>query len=256
MSADISEDTRRYRQAALTVASKHDFGIANYVSNAFLRHHDGLHSVHDDGVSSSSMEGTCIPTCPRCGGPVQPGCEGVSIRLLRQKALSRTQRRRLSRKTALIHKHAKAKHTQKDISELSLLGKVMAIEYPHLKKQISMPHSISHDLQASRNLVVVKCQCQWKLTLPGCSRSKNTSKGQTVVKGGIKGRAIVPERSVVCQKSTKEFSQQNDFISIGKLPKRKLNNNDNDMKETMRAGKKKKPKKSQLMDFLSSLNDR
>jgi hypothetical protein len=255
MSADISEDTRRYRQAALTVASKHDFGIANYVSNAFLRHHDGLHSVHDDGVSSSSMEGTCIPTCPRCGGPVQPGCEGVSIRLLRQKALSRTQRRRLSRKTSLIYKRAKAKHTQKESSELSFLGKVMVTEYPHLQKQISKSHSMSHDLQASRNLVVVKCQCQWKLTLPGCPRNKNTCKAQIVEKGGTSGRATVPERRVVSQNSLKEFDQQNDFIAIGKFPKRKANNIDNDAKETLRAGKKKKPKKSQLMNFLSSLND-
>jgi hypothetical protein len=247
MSANIFEDTRRYRQAALTVTSKHDSEIANYVSNALLCHHDGLHSVQDDGVSTSSMERTCLPTCPRCGGPVQPGWEGVSIRLLRQKALSRTQRRRLSRKTALIHKES---------SELSLLGKVMVIEYPHLQKQIPMPYSISHELQARRNLVVVKCHCQWKLTLPGCPWSRNVFKGKTVEKGGTKGRATVPERRVVSQKDTKEFSQQNDFIAIGRFPKRKANNNDDDVKETMRVGKKKKPKKSQLMDFLSSLNDR
>ncbi|GAX10244.1 hypothetical protein FisN_3Lh445 [Fistulifera solaris] len=256
MSANIAEATRRYRQAALTIASKNDSEIAKYVSNALLRQHDGLHSVRDDGVSSSSMEGTCLPTCPRCGGPVQPGCEGVSIRLLRQKSLSRSQRRRLSRKTALIHKRAKAKHIQKESSELSLLGKVIVTEYPHLQKQTSMRHTLSHELQASRNLAVVKCQCQWKLTLPGCPRNKSTYKGQTVEKGGTKGRVSVPERRVVSHKNAKDFSQQNDFIAIGKLPKRKANNNGNDMKETMRAGKKKKPKKSQLMDFLSSLNDR
>lgn len=248
MRAEISGDARTYYcQKALALSANEETVIASYVADALLSHHNGLHCV---GGGSPQPERTYLPTCPQCGGPVQPGFIGASSRLVRQKALTRTQRRRLSRKTALRHKVAKNAARQGSPT-LSILGKVLVSEYPHLRKEIPVQTSLKHELETSRNHVLVRCACQWKLTLPGCPRSRNSPRSQNAERAGEKERNHLTE--VESQKKAKEFRQQNDFIAIARLPKRKAD--DKKEKNTLLAGKKKKPKKSRLMHFLSSLND-
>lgn len=212
-----------------------------------------------------------LPVCGDCGGALQPGLLGTSIRLQATRRLSRTARRRASRRRAVSLKHQRDNGDNKQRSNMW--------QYCQQQKQ----QGSTQFLDCCKNLAIVTCgSCGGTSKLPGIANPKPEKKGSSsyrtmsrshdkkVTKGvewtmkGMKTtrgvadrdssrRAVTEPFAATTTASGVEVGLDEEFISLAApaapLLKRKK------VPPKLGEAKKKKKKPGELMSFLSSLND-
>lgn len=258
---------------------------AGWVVNHMLPHHPGIVSkgvlktfyeeqegkssnMNDQGCSLKqpsidTLPGSFVPCCSRCGGPLIPGEDGTETHLEATGKISRSKRRRLSRRTAKLIRNKqqlapKPHQSNKQPSQLrqyavSNFDGLQSSEWESDPSRLALTvQAFRLDLAKSRNWIQVRCPCSHVTTFPGIPRSA-TKKDATKHKD-----PLLATDDPISQKKAKlsTASSQRKATLPSKRPiaeqkqppiATSLNN--------IHGKKKKRGKGNQLMDFLSSLNN-
>jgi hypothetical protein len=289
-----TQQTRSYRlsasvlaSAALRKAAKSSPVVeelpAIHVAQHFLLHHPGWiqNRMVDTSEVLANSKGepknsktpgettTCLPCCIHCGGPLQPGYEGTTVRLIPQNGkTSRSRRRKLSRRTAKIRNQTKnaARGKQPQQTTLSQLGAYACTAFSESQQQRESEdaaffrqaaRSTKHELRNSRNRLSIRCPCHGTTVLQGFPRKKVA----TLQKPKEKQPTQSAKRTEPKSKKKQRF--EDGFISVFKPPTAKMERKEQEpsskrrRQQDMISGVKGKDqkKKNVLMDFLSKLND-
>ena len=173
-----------------------------------------------------AMDDCLFPACPSCGGPLQPGLRGCTLRLVRAPQQSRTQRRRKSRQTArAAEKKKAAPHRKPALSQLGVHVQT------HFGGETGAPTQ-----PRSRNLLHLACACGAKTVFPGFPLRKTH-------------RPHCPKKTVKAHHKATD-----DFLSLSTQQAEKKRTENGSLSST-KKGRMNRASKNQLMDFLSSLID-
>jgi hypothetical protein len=207
---------------------------AGYVPANFHLGHD---RKADDEESSSNARSAPVylPCCRECGAPLQPGYAGTTVRLESAGNETRAQRRRNSKLAS------KPTPSHKQASQPSLLAEFCQRDPSLIPKNV-------------RNYLSIRCGvCRAQSYAPGLDRRKKHFDANNASKRMIPtytSGAKVPTQKSKSLTVKKKAESCDDFIALGS-PKRSSG-----LGTTLSRCSNKKKKPNQLMDFLSSLNDR
>jgi hypothetical protein len=241
--------------------------------------HTSIPTPHQasSGVSASgSADPSCVhvPSCTHCGGALQPGYMGTTVRLHSvHKAPSRTQRRRASRSKAKKMLMLTTRKKNRPAAESNLM------EFCRKRQQQPQPQPHPTDSKVPRdcrNYLVVKCgMCQSPCKVPGLPRRKagngndlpstsspkntfptstSTSRAKTHKPTDVAASAVQGDDGdfVALEPVVPQGKQTQAHMPPSTQPAKRKN-----MNRTLLDSRKPKKKKTsdQLLNFLSSLNN-
>ena len=212
-----------------------------------LQEEDANNTQSPKDAPKNKDQDICLPCCVSCGGPLQPGLWGCTVRLVpSKKRPSRTQRRRLSRKTAVKKKTSAQQNSRTQTKALSQLGVYVHTNFATVTME--PPRMMRPAPSENRNILKLACACGAKTTLPGFSRKPRRQLKQP------------PNSQKKAAVASSTIDHTLDFLSL-----RTIKQQPSDKAAGKRVKKRKgtisstaslnRDSKNQLMDFLSSLND-
>mmetsp|Transcript_34603 Transcript_34603/g.99684 ORF Transcript_34603/g.99684 Transcript_34603/m.99684 type:complete len:251 (-) Transcript_34603:76-828(-) len=246
--------TREFRFDALQLCQQSPTAASWHIAQHLL---DGLWSSEPHADKDMPV----VHLCCQCGATIHPGWRGSSLRVSRlcSPSAAKTRRRRMQRqrRRELIAQSKRARDTNKNTQPKNKLSSSSQVPAKALLRDDS-------GLLFDRHHLEVKCgNCQAKVRLKGLKRET------PLTKIDIQRRQITFEASSSKSKAKNEKkpASTENFLELPPAPKaseakahgRQTSHLSNAHKPS-KGGKKKKAgggnnKKSNLMSFLSSLND-
>ena len=225
---------RQYRESALKLSSMCDASVGLATAQCML---DRMWDNHTAEPRQPIMYG-----CKACGFILHPGYLGTTIRLASSKKseVNRTHRRRdqrLKRKVAIAkQKQKKGSNVPKSIDSLPKTGTKLVV----LKDDASVVFDRHH-------LVITCGRCRSSVRCKGLKRDPPSSKGLSAT--GTSRDAVQKEEAAPT------MTPNSDFVALppdaSKLTHLLIQTD----QQRKKKQKKKVPPKSNLMNFLNSLND-
>jgi len=194
---------------------------------------------------SEDKEGTeeIVPCCFYCCGPLTP--DNISTSIKKAPKLTRTQRRRLSRQTARMHREKQRQARHKKEKELTEKGMYIL---NHFKKPASsMEEAVEarrlflYRMRRSKKHLSIRCECGATFRLPVTEQTQAKSK-KLASKSASKQdtKALIPNQNLIKLPPSQPSNKRKGNLLLSSSQSKK---------------KKKSKKKGELLDFLSSLNN-
>jgi hypothetical protein len=127
-----------------------------------------------------------VPSCAHCGGALQPGYMGTTVRLHSvHKSPSRTQRRRASRSKAKQMLMSNTRKKNRPAADSNLMefcrARRQQQHQQQRQQQCGDEATIDRVLRDCRNYLVIKCgMCQSPCRIPGLPRQNTAGNGSTI----------------------------------------------------------------------------
>ena len=222
---------RKFRESALTLSSACDSSVGWVASQTLL----GTFWNNQDVVSGQPT----LYVCHACGSIIHPGFRGTTLRVARSKKseVTQTLRRREQRRKrkAAISKQKRDSNVPRSVDSIRKEGTtlVMLEDDPCL---------------IDRHHLVITCgRCRSSVRCKGLKREESNSRGLS----GTESPSNLAQRKEIAS----SLKSTSDFVALPPVPAEPAN--PLQVQTGKRKVKKKKtsPPKSNLMNFLNSLND-